>query len=27
VVDINEEGKVIVVQTEQQRELIPQGVE
>ena len=27
IVDINEEGKVIVVQTEQQRELIPQGVE
>jgi ATP-dependent Clp protease ATP-binding subunit ClpC len=27
VVDINEEGKVIVVQTEQQRELVPQGVE
>ena len=27
IVDINEEGKVVVVQTEQQRELIPQGVE
>jgi ATP-dependent Clp protease ATP-binding subunit ClpC len=27
IVDIDEEGKVVVVQTEQQRELIPQGVE
>ena len=27
IVDINEEGKVVVVQTEQQRELIPQAVE
>ncbi|MFM7440883.1 MAG: AAA family ATPase, partial [Snowella sp.] len=27
IVDINEEGKVVVIQTEQQRELVPQGVE